>query len=117
MSPMLALAFVRANLPLVEEKLRTRTMDPDAVLGAFAAVDAHRRTAITSAENFKAQRNELTDQIAMLRRNGVDVSALIEETKRLKSAGESFEAAATTADDQLRAILQAIPNLPQDSVP
>jgi seryl-tRNA synthetase len=114
---MLDLAFVRANLPLVEEKLRARDMDPAAVLGDFAAIDAHRRTAITSAENSKAQRNQLNEQIAMLRRNGADVSAQMEETKRLKSQGEALEAAAAAADDQLRAILQAIPNLPQDSVP
>jgi seryl-tRNA synthetase len=30
---MLDLAFVRANLPLVEQKLRARNMDPAQVLG------------------------------------------------------------------------------------
>ena len=34
---MIDLAFVRANLPLVEEKLRARGMDPAVVLGDFAA--------------------------------------------------------------------------------
>jgi len=114
---MLDLAYVRANLPVVEEKLRARGMNPAVVLGDFAEIDRGRRTAITSAENFKAQRNELNDKISMLRRKGADVSADIEETKRLKSAGESLEAAATAADDRLREIMQAIPNLPQDSVP
>ena len=114
---MLDLAFVRANLPLVEEKLRARNMDPAVVLGDFATIDAHRRQAITSAENFKAQRNQLNEQIAMLRRNGADISAQMEETKRLKSQTESLESAATAADDELRAILQSIPNLPQDTVP
>ena len=32
---MLDLAFVRNNLPLVEEKLRQRGMDPALVLGIF----------------------------------------------------------------------------------
>jgi len=36
---MLDLAFVRANLPLVEQKLRDRNMDPAAVLGDSAAID------------------------------------------------------------------------------
>ena len=35
---MLDLAFVRANLPLVEEKLRARNMDPAAVLGVSATL-------------------------------------------------------------------------------
>ena len=50
---------MRANLPLVEEKLRARGMDPAAVLGDFAAVDRERREAITQAETLKAQRNKL----------------------------------------------------------
>ncbi len=35
MRGMIDLGFVRANLPLVEEKLRSRGMDPAAVLGDF----------------------------------------------------------------------------------
>ena len=57
---MLDLAFVRANLPLVEEKLRARNMDPAAVLGDFATIDRTRRDAITQAETLKAQRNALS---------------------------------------------------------
>jgi seryl-tRNA synthetase len=41
----------------------------------------------------------------------------MEETKRLKSQGEALEAAAAQADDRLRALMQTLPNLPQDDVP
>ncbi len=36
---MLDLNFVRANLELVEEKLRARGMDPEALLGNFRELD------------------------------------------------------------------------------
>jgi seryl-tRNA synthetase len=114
---MLDLGYVRANLPLVEEKLRARGMDPAVALGDFAKFDGQRRTAISSAENFKAQRNSLTEEIATLRRNGLDASSKTEETKRLKSHGDSLEAAAAEADERLRELMQTLPNLPQDSVP
>ena len=42
---MIDLAFVRANLPVVEEKLRARGMDPATVLGDFATIDRERREA------------------------------------------------------------------------
>jgi len=116
MHVMIDLAFVRANLALVEEKLRTRGMDP-AALGDFATVDQERREAITQVETLKAQRNRLTDEIAKLRREGKDATAETEQTKALKSQVESLEAAATGADEKLREILQALPNLPQASVP
>ena len=114
---MLDLAFVRANLPLVEEKLRARNMDPAKVLGDFAAVDARRRDAITQAETLKAQRNKLSADFGKLKREGGDTSALTAQLADLKSQSDALETAAAAADEQLRAILQSIPNLPQDIVP
>ncbi|HEY0161699.1 MAG TPA: serine--tRNA ligase [Edaphobacter sp.] len=114
---MIDLAFVRANLPVVEEKLRSRGMDPAAALGDFAAIDRERRDAITQVETLKARRNKLTEEIARLRKAGEDASAQTEETRTLKSEVESLEARATAADERLQAILTTIPNLPQDSVP
>src|SRR6202789_4222395 len=114
---MIDLAFVRANLALVEEKLRARGADPAAALGNFAALDRERRDAITQVETLKAQRNKLTDEIAKLRREGADTTALTEQTRTFKTQVESLEAAAATADERLREIMQTLPNLPQDSVP
>src|SRR5580698_9148161 len=114
---MIDLAFVRANLALVEEKLRSRGLDPVAALGNFAAVDLKRREAITQFETLKARRNKLTEEIAKLRRSGGDATALTEETKSLKAEQESLEFTASEADDRLRERMQTLPNLPNDSVP
>jgi seryl-tRNA synthetase len=114
---MIDLAFVRGNLALVEEKLRARGMDPSTTLGNFAAIDRERREAITQVETLKAQRNKLTEEIAKMRREGADTTPQTEQTRILKAQVESFEAAAATADERLREIMQALPNLPQDSVP
>jgi seryl-tRNA synthetase len=114
---MIDLAFVRANLALVEEKLRARGMDPAAALGNFSVIDRERREAITQVETLKAQRNRLTEEIAKLRRAGADATAQTDQTRELKTQVESLEASAASADDRLREIMQALPNLPQDSVP
>jgi len=110
------LAFVRANLPQVEEKLRLRGVDP-ALLANFEQRDTHRRALITSLENNKAERNQLNEQIAMLRRNGADASTQMERTKQLKASGESLELGAADADLRLRELLESLPNLPHASVP
>jgi len=114
---MIDLAFVRANLPVVEDKLRTRGMDPATALGDFAAIDRERRDAITQVETLKAQRNRLTEEIARLRKSGADASTQTEQTKSLKVEVDTLETRATAADERLRAILETIPNLPQDDVP
>ena len=114
---MIDLAFVRANLALVEEKLRSRGMDPAAALGDFAAADRERREAITQVETLKAQRNKLTGEIARLRREGTDAAEATEQTRTLKTEVESLEARAAAADEGLRELMETLPNLPQDEVP
>jgi len=114
---MLDLAFVRDHLPLVEEKLRQRGMNPEAVLGDFYTIDLDRRSAITKAETLKAQRNKATEEIAQLKKNKQDATALINETKDLRETIAEAEKIAEEADARLRNILTGIPNLPDDSVP
>src|SRR5438270_8565576 len=99
---MLDLGFVRANLAQVEEKLRSRGIDPATLLGDFATIDRERREAITQTENLKAQRNKLSEEIAKLRRSGEDAAVPTEQVKQLKAQGESLEAAAAAADERLR---------------
>ncbi len=111
------LQFVRANLALVEEKLRARGQDPAALLGNFTRLDAERRERITEAETLKARRNALSEEVGRKKRAKEDATALMEETRQIKEKLEALDASATALDDELRGILANIPNLPHDSVP
>ncbi len=113
---MLDLAFVRDHLPLVEENLRQRGMDP-AILKNFQELDSQRRAAITEAETMKAQRNKATDEIARLKKDKQDASALINQTKELREKITAAEKRAEEFDAKLRDILTGLPNLQDDSVP
>jgi seryl-tRNA synthetase len=114
---MLDLGFVRANLELVEEKLRDRGQDPAQLLGDFKSLDARRREAITDAEQLKAQRNKLTEEVAKKKKAGEDASALMDQVRGMKERIDADQQSADAIDKDLQAILQRIPNLPQASVP
>ena len=114
---MLDLNFVRGNLALVEEKLRARGADPAALLGDFLALDAARRSAITQAEQSKARRNELSQQVGALKRTGQDATALMDETKALKEELDSLDGTAARLDEEMRQALARVPNLTRDEVP
>jgi seryl-tRNA synthetase len=114
---MLDLNFVRENLPLVEEKLRQRGMDPGQVLKDFHQVDTQRRHAITEVETMKARRNRASEEIAKLRKSGQDAAVQISETKDLREKIQQLEKAAEEFEASLRNILTGIPNLPHESVP
>jgi seryl-tRNA synthetase len=116
---MLDLGFVRANLPLVEEKLRARGQNASLLLGGFAALDAERRERITRAEQLKAERNRLSGEIASLKKAGQPEPALVlmEQVRAHKQEGEALEASAAEAESELRGLLASLPNLPHASVP
>src|SRR5882762_8139575 len=114
---MLDLNFVRDNLPLVEEKLRQRGMDPATVLKDFREVDTQRRQAITEAETLKARRNRASEDIGKLKKSGQDASALMAETKDLRDEIQRREKTAADLDARLQEILAGIPNIQHASVP
>jgi seryl-tRNA synthetase len=117
---MLDLNFVRANLELVEEKLRARGLDPATLLGNFRELDRERRARITQAESLQAQRNKLSQEVARSRKAGAEaaqVAAVMDQTRELKQETEEQERSAAQAEEAMRALLIAIPNLTQDSVP
>ena len=109
--------FVRDNLPLVEEKLRQRGMDPATVLKDFREVDARRRQAITEDETLQARRNRVSEDIGKLKKSGQDASALMAETKDLREQIQIREKTAADLDARLGEILSGIPNIPHASVP
>jgi seryl-tRNA synthetase len=114
---MLDLGFVRANLPLVEKKLRARGADPDALLKDFRDFDRARREAITKSEQAKARLNQLSQQVGALKKAGKDAWFEIKETQEVKVEIENWGKIAEALDDQLRDSLARIPNLTRDEVP
>lgn len=114
---MLDLGFVRGNLELVEAKLRARGADPAELLGDFRALDQRRREAITQAEQLKAKRNELSQQVGARKKAGENADDLMEETRALKTRLDELDSSAAQLDDQMRLALARIPNLTRDEVP
>ena len=124
---MLDLSFVRDNLSLVEGKLRLRGMDPAEVLGDFRALDAERRSDITTLETAKQLRNELSPKIGVLkqaeRAGGLsaaqqkELADLTGAVAHQKAVIEQFEQRVRHTEEKFHAVLKGVPNLPHDSVP
>ncbi len=112
---MLELGFVRDNLELVKQKMRERGL-PD-LLGDFENFDRERRKFLIEAESRKARRNKVSDEIASLKKQKQDASALIAEMKELSGDIQKLDEQAKAYDEQLRTLWQNIPNIPHPSVP
>jgi len=114
---MLDLAFVRGSLPLIEEKLRQRGLDPAETLKDFHALDGERRRLIAEFETLKAQRNRASEEIAKLKKEGKDAGPQMAQTKELRARSDELEKQAAEKEEQLRGMLARVPNLPHASVP
>src|SRR5262249_44121984 len=115
---MLDVHFVRENFDLVREKLSTRNFDP-ALLDNFTKLDGVRRSLIRERDELNAASNRLSKEVGALMREGKKDEA---ETKKAESRGvaekvKGIEAKLDEMENEFRAILTSVPNLPHESVP
>lgn len=111
------LAFVRANLAEVREKLARRGPETAATLAGFEELDRNRRAAITQSEALKAERNRISSEVAKRKQAGQDAADLVERTRLMKEEIERCAVDAAAAEREMQQILHQVPNLPADAVP
>lgn len=87
---MIDIKLIRQNPDLVKEALRKRGEDP-ATIDEILKIDADWRTTITKTNELRSRRNEISKNVARLKKEGknTEAEALIEEGKRL---GEEIKA-------------------------
>jgi len=115
---MLDVHFVRENFDLVREKLSTRNFDP-ALLDNFTELDGLRRRVVRERDELNAASNRLSKEVGALMRDGKKDEA---ETKKAESRAvaekvKGIEAKLDEMENEFRAILRSVPNLPHESVP
>ena len=112
---MLDLGFVRDNLELVRQRMHERGIADS--LADFEHVDRERRKSLVEAESRKARRNKVSEEIAALKKQKQDASALIADMKQVGAEIQALDEHAKAQDDRLRELLRNIPNIPHPSVP
>lgn len=113
---MLDVKLLRNNFDEVKQKLQNRGED----LGEFekfGELDKRRRTLIVETEALKNQRNEVSQEIAKLKREKQDAEAKIEEMRVVGDRIKTLDIELKEIDDKLDTILMSIPNIPHESTP
>ncbi|EHH2541902.1 serine--tRNA ligase [Listeria monocytogenes] len=113
---MLDVKLLRNNFDEVKQKLQNRGED----LGEFekfGELDKRRRTLIVETEALKSQRNEVSQEIAKLKREKQDADAKIEEMRVVGDRIKTLDIELREIDEKLDMILMLIPNIPHESTP
>jgi len=115
---MLDLNFVRENLDRVRAALDTRNAS-SSVLDDFAHIDTERRRIIAESDQLNAQRNVASRDIGALMKEGKrdEAEAQRQEVGKLKERIAELDLKRGEAEVNMQTLLEALPNLPHDSVP
>lgn len=113
---MLDLKYLRANFAEVKDKLQHRGEDLTD-LGRFEELDVKRRELIVESEQLKSKRNEVSQQVANLKREKKDADHLIKEMREVGDRIKGLDDELRVVEETLEQLLLSIPNIPHESVP
>src|SRR5690625_598562 len=113
---MLDIKLLRQNFQAVKEKLSARGEDLSD-LEQFEAVDEKRRELIAKTEELKAKRNQVSKEIATLKREKQDADAVIKEMRVVGDEIKTIDDELRGLDEKLTNIMLSIPNIPHESTP
>ncbi|MCI9274162.1 MAG: serine--tRNA ligase [Clostridiales bacterium] len=114
---MLDIKVIRNNPQRVKDAMKTRNADMDAKIDEILAIDEKRRELIALAESKKAQQNADSKKIPAIKKAGGDITELMEQMKALSDEVARCNAELSQLEENQRAILLSIPNIPHESVP
>jgi len=112
---MLDVKWIRENVKEAEDRLATR--GGEVSLGRFQELDEQRRDLLVRAEELKALRNRVTDEIGKTKREGGDASEKIAEMRAVGDRIRDLDQEVAGVDRELNALLLGTPNLPHETVP
>lgn len=114
---MLDIRLIRENPDLVKERLTTRGGDFASVVDEVLSIDTARRTAETERQKLQGDRNRISKEIGMAKKNGQDTSAIEAEVRGINERIEQIGRDADSADVRQRDLLLGLPNLPHEACP
>lgn len=112
---MLDIKLLRTNFEQIKTSLAKRNKDYN--LDKFLELDKQRRELLQKVEELKSKQNSDSKQVPILKKEGKDVSSLLEEMKELSEQVKQLDLKVSEYDNKLNDFLLSIPNTPCDLVP
>ncbi|MCG7337637.1 serine--tRNA ligase [Sporosarcina sp. ACRSM] len=113
---MLDIKRVRANFDEVKEKLSKRGEDLSD-FDKFGGLDEKRRDLIAKVELLKAERNEVSQKVAEMKRNKENADDVIARMRAVGDEIKGLDEELHKVEEELDYIMMRVPNIPHDSVP
>lgn len=110
------LKAIRRNPDYYRSGIKRRGVDPG-LIDQVLSLDGERRRLIQEAQELKEKRNAMSKQVAQLKREGKDATAIIEEVRRIGDRIPELNTRVDELEKQIKETLDNLPNIPHESVP
>ena len=115
---MMDVKLVRENPDAIVRSLRKRgAVDRVPLVGEAVKADEEWRMLKTEVDRLRHKQNELTAQVAELKKKGASVDAKLKEVKDIPQKIKDLESKAKERNARLTKILLSLPNIVHESVP
>lgn len=111
---MIDIRLIRKNRMEVEAKLKTK--EPDTDLSLIVKLDDQIREIKTKVEQLKANRNDCSQKIGALKREGKDPSEIMAQVTKHTDEIHSLDQQLSKLEEQFNFELSKLPNLPMDDI-
>jgi len=112
---MFDLKWIRENKDFFDQGLQRRGVSSQST--SLLEMDETIRTLQTEIQNINELRNTTARKMGELKKNGEDITALVQEGIRLKNLLPELEEKERTLQQKILNILASLPNLPQEDLP
>ena len=114
---MLDIRLLRDNPDSVKQRLANRGGDHASLVDQVLEIDTQRRSAETERQKLQGDRNRISKEIGMAKKNGQDTSAIEAEVRKINERIDEIGREADVSDTKQRDLLLSIPNLPHEACP
>ena len=112
---MLDIKFLKANADKVKAAVKSRNGNLDELIDSLLDVDNRRRD--LTAESMKAEQNIASKQIPALKKEGKDISEIMQRMKQISSDIKEISSELSELEAKQKQMILNIPNMPHESVP
>lgn len=112
---MLDLKYIRENPEEVKRGIKNKN-EKDRV-DEILSLDEKRRGLILRGDELKSERNQVSSQIPIMKKEGKDVSGLLASMKIVSDQIADIDSQLRNVENELNEILMFVPNMPHESVP
>ena len=112
---MISIDLIRNNLDQLTIALSSKGYNEN--LDEVVELDSYIRKSLSTANELRAERNKVSDQIALIKKKGGDAQGMIKSMREVGESIKKIENKIGISKEKLEDILLNVPNPPHNSVP